>query len=255
MLGSLSVRLNSFQQEQQARTELEIYTRKLECSNQELEQFATIASHDLQEPLRKIQMFSKMVAEHCDTEGNDYIERMQNATTRMQNLISDLLVLSRVSRKGQPFHKVDLNRCVQNALETLEVSIREVRPEITVDPMVEIKADAIQIEQLFQNLIGNALKFRKPDIAPKIHVSGKILPDNQYQITVADNGIGFDSKYRERIFQPFEQLHGHSAQYTGTGMGLCIARKITERHGGSIEAYGEPGLGSRFVVTLPFHHE
>jgi PAS domain S-box-containing protein len=240
-----------FLQEQEARRGLENYARKLEISNRELEQFSTIASHDLQEPLRKVQMFSQMVSENCNDEGRDYLERIQNATTRMQNLISDLLVLSRVNRKGQPFHKVDLNQCVQDALDDLEVSIRELSPVITWDPLSMIEADATQIKQLFLNLIGNALKFHKPGEAPNIHILGKRLADNHYEIVVEDQGIGFDDKYGERIFRPFERLHGHAAKYPGTGMGLCIVRKIVERHGGTIEAHGEEGVGARFIVTLP----
>jgi PAS domain S-box-containing protein len=242
-----------FQQEQKARTELENYAKKLEISNRELEQFATIASHDLQEPLRKVRIFSQMMASHCNEEGRIYIDRVQNATSRMQNLISDLLVLSRINRKGNPFQHTSLSHCVQNTLDDLEVMIQELQPEIIVESLIEIEADAKQIEQLFLNLIGNALKFQRAGETPKIHIAGKILSDKMYEITVQDNGIGFDEQYRERIFEPFERLNGSNGQYPGTGMGLAIARKIVERHGGSIEAQSQSGQGATFIIRLPIY--
>jgi PAS domain S-box-containing protein len=239
--------------EQQARQELELYTKKLEISNRELAQFATIASHDLQEPLRKVQIFSQIVANDCiDEKSLDYINRMQGAVSRMQSLIHDLLALSRVSRQGQPFRNVDLNNCLEAALHDLEVIIQSLSPEFQIDPLMELDADPQQIEQLFLNLIGNALKFHQPDNRPCIRITGRQI-GNQYEITIADNGIGFLEQYQERIFEPFARLHGHSQKYTGTGMGLAICRRIVERHNGTITAHSSEGEGATFVIILPLH--
>lgn len=241
--------------EHEARKELEGYARRLEISNRELEQFAAIASHDLQEPLRKVRMFSQMIAEQCTDDGKEYVERMQASVSRMQDLITDVLALSRINRTGQPFQTVDLNQCIQNVLDDLALTIQEEKPHLVIEPLLCVEGDGRQLEQLFLNLIGNALKFHLPGEAPNIHISGAMSGKGQYCISVSDQGIGFNPIYQERIFEPFERLHGRTGKYMGTGMGLAIARKIVERHNGTIQVVSQEGDGTCFMVTLPVAHK
>jgi PAS domain S-box-containing protein len=232
--------------------ELRAFTVKLQQSNRELEDFAYVASHDLQEPLRKIQAFGDRLkaryAEALTNEGIDYLNRMQSAAGRMQSLINDLLVFSRITTKAQPFAPVDLDVIAREVVHDLEVRIHQSGGEVVVGELPTIDADAMQMRQLLQNLVGNGLKFHKPDVPPRVEVSASA--NGNAQIVVADNGIGFDEKYADRIFTMFERLHGRAA-YEGTGIGLAICRKIAQRHGGDIRAYSSPGEGARFVVTLP----
>ncbi len=233
---------------------------ELARSNGELEQFAYVASHDLQEPLRKIQAFGDRLktkfSNDLPNEGRDYLERMQNAANRMQALINDLLTLSRVATHTRPFVEVDLFETVRLVLSDLESRIEQLSGHVEVDPLPVITADRLQMSQLFQNLIGNALKFHKPGVPPHVTVRAALVRDpngaaeDVCRISVEDNGIGFDEKYRDRIFQVFQRLHGRN-EYEGTGIGLAICRKIVERHGGTIAAQSTPGEGSKFVVTLP----
>ena len=228
-------------------------------SNAELEQFASIASHDLQEPLRKIRAFADRLrtknADGLTAEGRDYLLRMQNAATRMQTLIDDLLSLSRVTTHGQPFVAVDVAEVVQTVLSDLETRLAQTGGRVEVGPLPMLVADRGQISQLLQNLIGNALKFHKPGEGPVVKVHGRALPGTPVapemcQITVEDNGVGFDQKYADRIFRIFERLNGRG-EYEGTGIGLAICRKVVERHGGTISAASAPGCGATFTVTLP----
>jgi signal transduction histidine kinase/DNA-binding response OmpR family regulator len=233
---------------------LRTYSQRLEESNRELEHFAFMASHDLREPLRKIEMFGKRLEEAAgmslgETE-RDYLDRMQKAAVRMQKMIDDLLDLSRVMIQGQPFIPVDLNQVVKTVLDDLEVLIHRSRGRVELSEMPVIQADPIQMHKLFQNLIGNALKFYKPNQPPLIRVSSRPMDQNQVEITVADNGIGFEMQDTDKLFRPFQRLHKRST-YEGTGMGLSICRKIVERHGGTITAVGKPGHGATFVVELP----
>jgi PAS domain S-box-containing protein len=232
---------------------------KLARSNAELEQFAYVASHDLQEPLRKIQAFGDRLRGKYDAtlgpEGLDYLTRMQNAAARMQVLIQDLLSLSRVASHAKPFAQVDLGDVVRMVISDLEIRIQERSGRVEAADLPVLFGDRGQLAQLFQNLIGNGLKFQKPGESPLVKVSSEavILSDGSgaaWRITVEDNGIGFDEKYRERIFQIFQRLHGRS-EYEGTGIGLAICRKIVERHGGVIAAHSSPGAGAKFVITLP----
>jgi two-component system, LuxR family, sensor kinase FixL len=237
---------------------------KLARSNSELEQFAYVASHDLQEPLRKIQAFGDRLKTKYDaalgTEGLDYLTRMQNAAARMQALIQDLLSLSRVASNTKPFTAVDLGDVVRVVVSDLEVRAREHNGRVDAADLPVVFGDRGQLAQLFQNLIGNGLKFQKPGESPVVKVwSEAITPSNGsgadgsgagWRITVEDNGIGFDEKYRDRIFQIFQRLHGRN-EYEGTGIGLAICRKIVERHGGAIAAHSSPGAGAKFVITLP----
>ncbi len=242
------------------------FTSKLEQSNRELQDFASVASHDLQEPLRKIQAFGDRLKEKCgdaiSDKGKDYLERMQSAANRAQTLINDLLAFSKITSKAQPFVESNLNKIVQEVLSDLEVRIEETKAKIDLGDLPTLEADRLQMRQLLQNLIGNALKYRKEDVNPEIEIKAnlyeekisdfngeKILKD-MYRITVADNGIGFDEKYVDKIFTVFQKLHSRNA-YEGTGVGLAICRKIVERHNGEITATSTPGKGSTFIVTIP----
>lgn len=240
---------------------------ELQRSNRELQDFAFVASHDLQEPLRKIQAFGDRLrmkfGEKLGAEGIDHLSRMQNAAKRMQTLINDLLTFSRVTTKAQPFVAVDLEKTAREVLEDLETRIQQTNGLIELGELPSIDADPLQMRQLLQNLIGNALKFHRPEIAPVVKVNGKIIsgsdeqdsaPGNFCRIEIEDNGIGFDEKYLDRIFTPFQRLHARN-EYEGTGMGLAVCRKITERHGGEITAESVPGEGTKFIVTLPVRHK
>ena len=240
--------------------------QELTRSNAELENFARVASHDLQEPLRKIVAFGDRLkakyGELLTTQGYDYLERMQNAAERMQTLIEDLLTLSRITTKAQPFVPVDLAQVTQEVLSDLEVRIEQTQGQVDVGKLPILDADPLQMRQLLQNLIGNALKFHQKLEPPRVKISSQLLTGEApsptgnsvkptlCQILVEDNGIGFDDKHQERIFTAFGRLHGRS-EYEGTGMGLAICRKIVERHKGSITAKSQPGRGSTFIVTLP----
>jgi light-regulated signal transduction histidine kinase (bacteriophytochrome) len=231
---------------------------KLSRSNAELEQFAYVASHDLQEPLRKIQAFGDRLKTKYDAslgpEGLDYLTRMQNAAARMQILIQDLLSLSRVASNAKPFTSVDLGDVVRTVVSDLEMRIQDAQGRVEIGALPVIFGDRGQMAQLFQNLIGNGLKFRKPGESPvvKIDSQAQTLPSGAagWHISVEDNGIGFDEKYRDRIFQIFQRLHGRN-EYEGTGIGLAICRKIVDRHGGSLTANSSPGAGAKFIITLP----
>ena len=239
---------------------------KLLHSNRDLENFATVASHDLQEPLRKIQTFGERLQVSCGAtlgeQGRDYLGRMIDAAGRMRTLIQDLLALARVSAKTAPLAPVDLGRVARDVVTDLEIEITQSGERVEIRHLPTIEADALQMRQLLQNLIGNALKYRRPDEPPVVKLSScyhnaagepagtEPPPGGICQITVEDNGIGFDEKYLDRIFNPFQRLHGRG-QYEGSGIGLAICRRIVERHGGTITARSIPGQGSAFIVRLP----
>ncbi|KOP25322.1 histidine kinase [Hapalosiphon sp. MRB220] len=236
---------------------------ELSRSNKELQEFAFVASHDLQEPLRKIKTFGDRLKASCDDvlseQGHDYLERIQNAARRMQILIEDLLSLSRVTTRAQPFVPVDLLQLTQEVLSDLEISIQQTGAKIEIGELSTINADPLQIRQLLQNLIVNALKFHRPEVRPIVKIYSQVLSEpsehtsaEKCQIIVEDNGIGFNEKYLDRIFNVFQRLHGRS-EYDGTGIGLAICRKIVERHHGNITARSELGQGAKFIVTLPIH--
>lgn len=250
----------------QAEETLREYALKLERSNRELQDFAYVASHDLQEPLRKIEAFSDRLkvkfGDALPEDAQDYLNRMQGAAGRMRALINDLLSYSRVTTKAQPPEPVALSEIAREVVSDLHTRIEESGGRVEVGDLPMIEADRTQMRQLLQNLIGNALKFRRPGEPPVVKVDGRIEErpaagqSGQYangarcMITVADNGIGFDEKYLLRIFNIFQRLHGRN-EYEGTGIGLATCRKIAERHGGSITAKGIPGEGATFIVTLP----
>ena len=244
-----------------------IERKALERSNRELEQFAYVASHDLQEPLHKIQAFGERLKTKFSlglgNEGRDYLERMLNASSRMQKLIDDLLGLSRVTTKTEPFKSVDLAKVAQEVLSDLEAQVEQTGARVEVGKLPTIEADPLQMRQLLQNLISNALKFHRPQVIPDVKVFSRASSERRVvpgvgavdliEIVVQDNGIGFDEKYLDRLFQPFQRLHGNSA-YAGTGVGLAICHRIVGRHGGRITARSAPGQGATFVATLPVGH-
>jgi PAS domain S-box-containing protein len=249
--------------------ELSIANEKLERSNKELEQFAYVASHDLQEPLRKIKAFGGMLADkheaNLDATGVDLIRRMQNAASRMNVLIEDLLSYSRVSGFGKDkMERVPLAQELKEVLDDLEVEIKSKHADIQIGPLYDVNGYALQIRQLFQNLLGNALKFSKQSGPVVITVSSRLVKGSEsgfkvpqsecnssFQlIEVIDNGIGFDQQYSHRIFQVFQRLHG-TGEYSGSGVGLSIVQKVVELHGGGIRAFGESGKGATFQILLP----
>jgi two-component system, LuxR family, sensor kinase FixL len=248
-------------EEEQAR-----YAADLERSNRDLEQFAYVASHDLQEPLRKIRTFGDRLELKCqdllDETGHECIQRMQSAAARMQELIDGLLALSRVTTRSKDFVLVNLGSVAREVVCDLEAQIERVGGRVEVGVLPTIQADPLQMRQLLQNLIANALKFRRAEQTPVVRVEGRFLhspeqrrplqspADEQCRITVEDNGIGFDEQYRERIFGIFQRLHPRDV-YEGTGIGLALCRKIVEHHGGKITACGTPGKGAVFEVLLP----
>lgn len=237
--------------------ELTLYADELSRSNRELEDFAFVASHDLQEPLRKIRAFGDRLqtnyAQLLDEKGADYINRMRNAAERMSNLINDLLEFSRISTRGKPFIKVPLQEVVASTLEDLEISIEESQAKIVIDTLPEINADPSQMHHLFINLISNAIKFSRAGVKPVVEIrysQEKTTAAQWHIITVKDNGIGFEQEFADKIFLPFQRLHARTA-YKGTGIGLAICRRIVERHGGHISAASELGKGTLFKIEIP----
>jgi signal transduction histidine kinase len=260
--GTIATYQDVTETERSAETMLE-YTRKLERSNRELADFAYVASHDLQEPLRKIEAFGdrlvKKYAADLPEEGRMFVNRMQSAAERMRLLISDLLSYSRITTNANPFTRVDLSEVVAGVLSDLQIRIEESNATVNVGTLPKLECDAMQMRQLFQNLIGNALKFRKPNEVPVVNVDAELQdahglahPGPAVAIRISDNGIGFDNQFKEQIFTIFQRLHSRN-EYEGTGIGLATCRKIVERHQGIIAATGEPGQGSTFIITIPLY--
>lgn len=248
--------------------QLEQLNRTLEASNHDLQQFASVASHDLQEPLRKIQMFGNFIktAGVLPPTSKDYyhLEKVLKSAERMKTLIIDVLNYSRLSVNTGEFMPVALNDLVQDILEDFELLIKEKDARITVDRLPVLEVNQGQIRQMFQNLISNAIKFSHPGVAPVIKICGSFLADknfdgpeipdgNYYMISVADNGIGFEEKYIPNIFALFERLNSKEA-FEGTGIGLAIAKKIVEKHNGVIHVKSKVGYGSEFLIILPVTH-
>jgi signal transduction histidine kinase len=235
--------------------ELAAYSVKLEQSNRDLHDFASVASHDLKEPLRKVQAFGDLLEEEYEAalgeEGREYIHRMKNATLRMRKLIDALMQYSRVRSIDLPLQKVALQEVVQNVIVDMEVQIKNEGARLQIGELPTLEADRVQMRQLFQNLLGNALKYRGAKI-PVIRVYAEPGGCEGFHIIrVEDNGIGFDERYVDKIFKPFQRLHGKNALYDGAGMGLAICKRIVERHAGSITARSTPNSGAVFIVRLP----
>ncbi|PKN29650.1 MAG: hypothetical protein CVU64_07180 [Deltaproteobacteria bacterium HGW-Deltaproteobacteria-21] len=232
-------------------------TAELERKNQELQEFAFVASHDLNEPLRKIQTFGSLLeskaGDHLSDQEKGYISRMVGAASRMQELLEALLRYSRIATMGEELKPTRLNDVIQDVVSDLEVEIRKVRAQVDIGPLPTALGDPSQLRQCFQNLIANAVKYRRPDIEGIISIQGE-ENGGVCRIFVEDNGIGFDEKYLDKIFQPFQRLHGKD-EYLGLGIGLAICKKIVERHGGTITARSTPGKGSTFIVTLPVNRK
>jgi PAS domain S-box-containing protein len=242
-----------------AEEKISVYAKRLEVSNQELQDFASVAAHDLQEPLRKILSFSDRLQtkarDELSPDSIDYLNRIQNSAQRMRVLINDLLTYSRITTKAQPFTPIDLNQILTEVTSDLEIRLEQSGGKIIFENLPTIEADSTQMRQLFQNLISNALKFTPPDRKPLVQVIAALLPNSSLgrpacQITVTDNGIGFEEKYLDRIFTVFQRLHGRH-EYEGTGIGLAVCQKITGRHSGLLTATSLLGKGSNFIITLP----
>ena len=258
--GDLLVALHEVTAFEKHAEQLNEYAERLEFSNRELQEFAYVASHDLQEPLRKIEAFGgrlrKKFGDRLDEAGMTYLDRMEDASSRMRSLICELLNYSRITTKQKTFEATDLNVLVDGVLNDLEVGIESSGAEISYADLPTIEAEPTQLRQLFQNLISNAIKFRKPDTPPAIEISAGLegVGDQaRCVVSVADNGIGFDQKHADQIFKIFHRLHGRS-EYEGTGIGLATCRKIVDIHAGSIEARGEPGVGTTVTFKLPVKH-
>jgi light-regulated signal transduction histidine kinase (bacteriophytochrome) len=232
---------------------LEAKAEELSRSNQELEQFAYVASHDLQEPLRMVSNYTQLLGrrykDQLDADANEFIDFAVDGAKRMQELIHDLLQYARVGTRGKEFKPMPAGDIAAGAVTNLAGAIEEAGAQVIVDALPTVSCDATQLAQVFQNLIGNAIKFRRPGSTPIVRVSAA-RADQATVFSVADNGIGIEPKYFERIFQMFQRLHGRS-EYAGTGIGLALCKKIVERHGGRIRVESDPGHGTTFSFTIP----
>jgi len=257
VIGSVVV-FKDITERKQVQDSLARKAAELARSNAELEQFAFVASHDLQEPLRKIQAFGDRLKVKCQPmeipEIRDYLDRMQSAAARMRTLINDLLAFSRVIRSSEPFVPVDLGVVTKEVLGDLEVRIEKSGAKVEFENLPTLDADSMQMRQLMLNLLSNALKFQPPGANPHIKITGStftpLSQQTQCEIRVQDNGIGFDEKYMDKIFAVFQRLHGRT-EYEGTGVGLAVCRRIVDRHHGNITAKSQPGKGATFIITLP----
>jgi light-regulated signal transduction histidine kinase (bacteriophytochrome) len=239
----------------QAHDELEARARDLQRSNEELQQFAYVASHDLQEPLRMISSYTQLLGrrygDRLDGDAREFMEFIVDGAARMKQLIEDLLAYSRVGTRGRELQSTDSGAALARALVNLRAAQEASGAQVTHDAMPMVFADGAQLTQLFQNLIGNAIKFKGAQ-PPRIHVSAETRPD-AWVFQVKDNGIGLDPQYSDRIFMMFQRLH-NKAEYPGTGIGLAICKKIVDRHGGHIWVDSQPGQGATFGFTLARHH-
>jgi PAS domain S-box-containing protein len=248
--------LDDITERKQAEGALQAAHEELKRSNSELEQFAYVASHDLQEPLRMVSSYTQLLErryqEKFDADAREFMGYIVDGAARMKQLIEDLLAYSRVGTKAKDFKAVELERSLRRALANLKAAMAESGTVVSSDPLPVLPADEAQLAQVFQNLIGNALKFRSQD-APRIHVAALERQD-EWEIAVRDNGIGIEPQYFERIFMLFQRLH-NKGEYPGTGIGLAIVKKVIERHGGRVHVESNPGEGSAFIFTLPKHRK
>jgi light-regulated signal transduction histidine kinase (bacteriophytochrome) len=236
-----------------AENELEKKSRALERANTQLQSFAHIASHDLQEPLRKIIIFGdrlESTIQSSNEKGRNYLDRMQKSATQMKGFIEDLLHYTRVEMKAQPFESVDLKEIAKNMIDELEHRLLETKGTVNIKNLPVLEADPFQMRQLFLNLIGNGLKFHREGVPPIINLDSICKENGMWEIFVEDNGIGIDEQYMDRIFKPFKRLHNRRT-YEGTGIGLTICNKIVTRHGGEISVKKHSENGVIFLVILP----
>jgi PAS domain S-box-containing protein len=242
--------------DQKKQEEMRIYTKALENSNKEMQDFIFVASHDLQEPLRKVQAFGNFLKEELgggiSAAAVDYLTRMQDAALRMGRLIEDLLQLTRVTTRAKPFERIALKQVLEDVLSDLEIRLKETGGRVVAGDLPTLDADPTQMRQLFQNLLGNALKFHKKGEVPVVEITAE-ASQGSCLIRVKDNGIGFDPKYNQKIFEIFQRLNGQ--EYEGTGIGLAVCRKVVERHGGKITVASAPGQGAVFEVVLPLEQD
>ena len=236
----------------------ENYADALMSTNHQLQEFAHVASHDLQEPLRKIEVFGGRLRDKCsgqlDEGGERYLNRIMDSSKRMRRLINDLLSFSKIGNTRLDFGPVDMNDVLSDALGTLELSIQEKQANVSVADLPVINGDFAQLSRLFQNLLSNALKYTAPDSPAIIVVSIERSEQHGVEIAVRDNGIGFEQSNAEKIFEVFQRLHGRSSEYDGTGIGLASCRKIVQQHEGNIRAESTPGAGSTFFISLPMEN-
>ncbi len=240
------------QQVQRAENQLRQLNKELIRSNADLQQFAYVASHDLQEPLRMVASYTQLLARRykgkLDSDADEFIGYAVDGATRMQRLINDLLAYSRVTSQGKAFELVDCNQLLEDVLRTLRLAIEESRAVVTHDALPKVMADSGQLAQLFQNLVSNGIKFHGAEL-PRVHVSAE-RRNHEWLFSVRDNGIGVDPQFADRIFVIFQRLHDRE-EYPGTGIGLALCKKIVERHGGNIWVESQPGRGATFFFTIP----
>ncbi|MDH5299092.1 MAG: PAS domain S-box protein [Desulfobulbaceae bacterium] len=241
----------------QVEDELRHLTVSLRRSNAELEQFAHVVSHDLREPLMLIVAFSERLLQRCgaalDEKGMEYLERVLRSARHLERMVDELLQLARISTRGMTVEPLDLGELLEEVVETLEERILQVQGRVDIGSLHSIEGDRVLVRQLFQNVLANALKYRKDDVAPRVVIAGRLVDDDFVEVSVTDNGIGFDEKYLDRIFVPFERLECGN-KYEGTGIGLATCEKIVIHHGGLITAKSTPGVGTTFFIRLPVHH-
>ncbi|MBN4065934.1 response regulator [Candidatus Amoebophilus asiaticus] len=233
---------------------VEHFANELENRNQELREFTSVASHDLKEPLRKVitlaDRLKEAVGNKLDEKPREYLDRIRVTTKRMNQLIEDLLKYSKISVNETPVEKTDLSEILKDVLTDLEVSIEESKGKVNIHDLPTVDADKTQMHQLFQNLLSNALKFHQKGASPKVNISSRVVNQEFYEITVEDNGLGFDEKNMDKLFKPFQRLHDQK-DFEGTGIGAAICQKIVKKHGGEIRAESTPGKGATFTILLP----
>jgi signal transduction histidine kinase len=263
--NEIKERKNSEDKVHELNKKLLINIESLETANKELDRFAFMASHDMQEPLRKIRTFSDLLAikhkEQLDEDAQSKIRIIQKAAVRMQELIKDILTFSKISTEKEPFVKTDLTPLVQEVVDELDTAVQDKKANISIAPLPTLSVNPVLIKSLFLNLIGNAIKYNKPNVPPEIRIYCDNLDADQkrnttkyYRIFITDNGIGFNQKYAEQIFDMFKRLHVHT-EYEGTGIGLALCKQIMEKHNGYINAVSSENEGATFIISLPTKEE